>query len=87
MTATRMGKSSKRYRSRDEDSSMKLSSKRRRLMRYDEDGDNGYDKKGCMDSFPYDKHSERCVFSSIINLKQLMVAYCCSEQIVKLNFC
>jgi len=58
MTATRMGKSSKRYRSRDEEN-LKLSSKRRRLMKYDEDGDNVYNRKGCMDSYSYDNHSER----------------------------
>ena len=58
MTATRMGKSSKRYRSKDEDS-FKLSSKRRRLMKYDEDADNGYDRKDCVESFSYNKHSER----------------------------
>ena len=58
MTASKMGRSSRHYRSRDDDDYYS-SAKRRRVMKYGDDYSNGYDVKKHTYSCSYDKHSER----------------------------
>ena len=60
MTVPRMGKTSRRCRSRENDEYYKISSKRRRL-RYEDSYDCGYEVNRSNDSYSYDKHSERYV--------------------------
>nr|XP_002122993.1 dual specificity protein kinase CLK2 [Ciona intestinalis]XP_018667219.1 dual specificity protein kinase CLK2 [Ciona intestinalis] len=57
MTVTRMGKTSRRYRSRENDENYKYGQKRRRVEKYDDYYEDTYGPKRCNDSYSCEKHS------------------------------